>query len=340
MVVSQPAQQPTDRFCIALGNFIFATVLQAVCKIQCGAMKAETPAGINPPRPKSVALVVVAYRPEQSFAVNMEALRGQFSRVILVDNTEADRPAPSFLTDSTFDFIRNDKNIGLGEALNVGCCRALELGYEWAVTLDQDTELLPGFLGGMVDAWNVAVPAPMLLGSNYFNVARSGTRFTPSIAPLVSDQKTVITSGGLTHLPTWKSVGMFRGDYFIDAIDHEFCLRLRQAGYRVAVNRQLGMRQHIGEDTGYASFMTHFLPYRHSTLRKYTGARNATRTLLDYAAREPLWASKKALGLCAELLAIVLFEPNKWARLQAFSLGVLHGFRGKLGAVPQRIRRL
>ncbi|TDG12761.1 glycosyltransferase [Seongchinamella unica] len=301
-------------------------------------MKRIAPQGLSGPVTGEVALVVVTYCPGERLVRNMQVAADQFERVFLVDNTVGGESILENLDEQKFEIILNHQNLGLGDALNTGCRRAMESGYEWAVTLDQDTELLTGFLGGMLAAWSASPVPAVVLGSNYYNASRGVSRFPESVMPEAIEQTTVITSGSLMHLPTWCSLGMFREDYFIDSIDHEFCLRVRRAGYAVAVNCQLGMRQYIGEDSGHSGYISRFLPYRHSEWRKYTGARNSIRTLMDYACREPSWGLKKFLGLCTDFIAILFLEPNKGARLRAFFLGLAHGLQGRLGSVPEQVK--
>ena len=303
-------------------------------------MKRTSPKGLKAPSSDSVALITVTYCPSATFVLNLTSAAAQFVHVIVVDNTEIAEPILDGLDESKFDVIFNDRNVGLGEALNIGCRRAMDLGYEWALTLDQDTQLLPNFLRNMLLAWDSAALPAVVLGSNYYNVVRSENRIESSDLPKAIGQTTVITSGSLTHLPTWSDIGMFRGDYFIDSIDHEFCLRVRKNGYEVAISCQVGMKQYIGEETGYKGKVPRFLPYRHSHWRKYTASRNTIRTVMDYAWQEPLWVCKRMLDLFFELLAILLVEPKKASRLKAFWLGVAHGLQGRLGVAPEEIKLL
>jgi rhamnosyltransferase len=246
---------------------------------------------------------------------------------VLVDNSGFAQDELAKLDASRFELILNQSNVGLGNALNAGCERAMALGYKWVVTLDQDTELAPGFVESMLAGWSNANFAVAVLGCNYYNESRSTYRVPPTDLPVVCKQTTVITSGSLVHLPTWHSIGRFRGDYFIDAIDHEFCLRVRQNGFVVAINSQVGMRQHIGEKLTYQRHIARYAPYRHSIWRKYTSTRNTIRTVIDYSLQEPF-------------AAIILLEPDKRPRLLAFFLGLFHGCQGRLGPVPEKLKSL
>lgn len=294
---------------------------------------------LQAPCRSSTALIVVSYHPDDSFRQNLLSASHQFDLIIVVANSISDQDYLAEFEADTFEFIQNETNEGLGNGLNAGCALALERGFQWAVTLDQDTELYPDFLNSMLEAWQVSRPLTAVMGSNYFNVSRSRFRVPPTDFPQVREQVTVITSGCLTHLPTWSAIGEFRGDYFIDSIDHEFCLRARRAGFVVAINSRPGMSHNIGDELEYRASIARFLPYRHSVLRKYTSARNSTKTVIDYALREPLWGIKKLADILLQLIGILFFEPDKVLRLRACFLGVMHGCKGRLGSVPESLLR-
>ena len=303
-------------------------------------MQPRTTPGITVPSRDDVAVVVVTFYPDASFTERVKTLTDQFAMVIIVDNSGPAAGAIAQLEQQHLQTIANSENVGLGRALNMGCDRARELGFNWAVTLDQDTVLAPDYLPSMLAAWTMLPTATPILGCNYFNVSRSAYRFTPSQTPHAKQALTTITSGCLTHLPTWAVLGKFREDYFIDSIDHEFCLRARKAGYPIAVNQQPLMNHTIGENTHALKLLGKLKPYTHSVWRTYTTTRNTLRTMVVYAGSEPAWCIKKTVGLVLEFLAIIFFERQKNARIRAFSLGIRDGYRNKMGAPGQHVMNL
>jgi rhamnosyltransferase len=300
----------------------------------------EVPLGITAPEAENTALVLVSYNPDKLFIERIQSAASQFESVFLVDNSEAEQLDLQQLDPDKFNITCNMENVGLAKALNMACAQAKEFGFGWVVTLDQDTELNTDFFRSMQVAWKQAPSLTALLGCNYYNVSRSAFRVPPTELPNGREQTTVITSGCLTYLPIWSAVGMFKEEYFIDSIDHEFCLRVRQAGYVVAINTQAGMKHVIGNQLEYHAPVARLAPYRHSIWRKYTSTRNSLRTVIDYATKEPRWCAKKLLGMFVELIAIIILEPDKLLRLRAFFLGLLHGYQGRLGSVPMELKNL
>ena len=258
-----------------------------------------TAAALDPatrPSANNTALVIVTYEPDAEFPQRLRIAAAQFPLTVLVDNTAAESPGLPGTDADKLRVLRNHGNPGLGIALNQGCEAALDSGFEWVVTLDQDSLLAPEFLQGMLLAWHQCGDAPAILGSNYFSVSRDAYKIAPGQGASTVAAKTVITSGSLVHLGTWNGLGRFREDYFIDAIDHEFCLRLRGAGFPVRISCQSLMRHTIGDELSYSGWLRRLAPFSHSPLRKYTTARNSLRTMLEYGRQEPLWCIRKVFG--------------------------------------------
>jgi len=293
-----------------------------------------TPALIEPPNQTNTALVVVTYAPDEAFNSRILAASRQFPKVIIVDNSETPTAQLSFPTDATISVHFNGHNAGLAAALNEGCDTAIKQGFKWAVTLDQDTELQSDYLGQIIGAWHRAAPDTVLIGCNYYSVNRQCYRVRPARATDVLQVTTVITSGCLTHLATWSAIGRFREEYFIDALDHEICLRARRAGYRVALDRKPSMRHGIGHARSYASVLARIAPFSHASWRKYTQARNTVRTVIEYWRREPLWCLKRVAGLGLDMMSIILLESDRLTRMRAFSMGLADGVRGNMRSIP------
>jgi rhamnosyltransferase len=283
------------------------------------------------PTVNNTALVIVSYYPDSGFKDRLRLAAAQFPLTILVDNSGRELPE---LSGENLHFLRNENNLGLGTALNQGCSEALNAGFEWVVTLDQDSQLDHNFLQIMLRGWKKCEKKPAIIGSNYFSVSRNTYKIPPQYDSVPLPRVTVITSGSLMHLGYWNTLGRFREDFFIDAIDHEYCLRVRAAGLTVCLNSQPAMRHTIGAELTYSNWLRKIIPFSHPPLRNYTNARNSMRTIVENALQEPVWCLRRATGLCAEFLSIIFLEPGKITRAKSFLHGLWHGWLGKMGPVP------
>ncbi len=130
------------------------------------------------------------------------------------------------------------------------------------------------------------------------------------------------------RLDLFKSIGSFREDYFIDSVDHEYCLRARSNNFSVVISCENLMSHSIGTS---ASRSSRFQAFEHPPIRKYYIARNTLVTLKDYFTREPAWAMRQLLRLAIELASIILFERDKKNKTYAVVRGIRDGIKNKMG---------
>lgn len=89
-----------------------------------------------------LAGVVVWYNPDVQEVENIKTYLGFLSSLYVVDNSAGDNSAlldQLGVGSDRVEYIPNLDNLGIATALNKGCRRALEQGYEWIVTMDQDS---------------------------------------------------------------------------------------------------------------------------------------------------------------------------------------------------------
>jgi rhamnosyltransferase len=144
------------------------------------------------------------------------------------------------------------------------------------------------------------------------------------------EQKTVITSGCLVDVRQALSIGGFRADYFIDQVDHEFCLRARANGYIVIISRKPLMTHSVGRLGGARLPFLGVLP-NHPPVRKYYIARNTVVTVASYWRKEPDWCLRRLVRLFLGLIEMALLEEHKVSKVCAFAGGVADGLRNRMG---------
>ncbi len=279
----------------------------------------------------NTAAVVVAYFPDLEFASRLCTYLSQFARVYVIDNTPASSSQVTFSSTENLHYHHQSSNLGLAEALNKGCSAALKDGFQWVGTLDQDTVLDESYLVQQIHCWQSAKKKPFILGCNFLNVAKRGYPPRFPISQNLQERRTVITSGSLMHLETWRTLGKFREEYFIDGVDHEMCLRARGCGFSVALNPEILMKHTIGSSICGSPW----LPFVHPPLRKYYSTRNGVRNLMDYGLQEPCWALRKCLSLLWEFFGVLATERAQPAKLKTMGRGLIDGFRGRMGPAPE-----
>lgn len=281
------------------------------------------------PRPYSIGMVavVVTFNPGVGFDARLSTLCAQFDSVIVVDNASSPALQVEGNVARRARFIANTKNMGIARAFNQGVAEAVASGAAWVATFDQDTEIQQEFRARMEEAI-VAQPggkqAAMLIGANYYDAIRMRQAHPPADRG-VTPALTLISSGMVMPANMLERIGGFREAYFIDSVDHEFCLRARRNRIPVLRTRRVLMSHRIGASG--RGVLGRALSSHHPATRKYSIARNAIATALEYRDLAPLWAVRQALRVMAEALGITLFERDRRAKLCALWQGVRDGFR-------------
>jgi rhamnosyltransferase len=105
--------------------------------------------------------------------------------------------------------------------------------------LGQDTTIAPDMVVSLTEIVRSDPHAPQLaiVGSNFKDkvTGRLNTTVARPGDPGATETVTTITSGSLVSLTVFQLLGGLRDDFFIDCVDHEYCLRARAHGFRVMI---------------------------------------------------------------------------------------------------------
>ena len=294
---------------------------------------------------------MVTYVPDPEVGARLDLIRDQVQRLIIVDNGSADKTVTALrdYADRTgATLIANPRNAGIAAALNTGIAAAAAEGFDWVLTMDQDSALQPGCVAALITK---AAADVALVGSNrreavagakphrWVRPARRVVGFERARCEQLTDAGVtlVISSGTLTNVAAYREAGPLREDFFIDMVDSEYCLRVHRLGYRIVVACAAHLDHRVGAKTPRPVGPVTLVPTHHSAVRRYYLFRNATVTLRAYGRSVPHWATYQVLALLEVLAGIVLFESGKMAKLRAAALGVWDGVRGRLGPVTREL---
>lgn len=280
-----------------------------------------------------ICAVVVTYHPDLGFQERMAAILPQVGAVVVVDNTPACTSLQDKLEamDGRLEVLANGTNFGQATAINQGLERALGMGYRWVLTLDQDTFCHPNMVTTLANIASTCQLHPAVIGSNYLDSTLDGPRYTFRGTAAWREETTVITSGCLIDAVFARAIGGFRADYFIDQVDHEFCLRARTHGRSVVVSRQPIMAHSVGEPDGPRLPLLGIRFPGHSPLRKYYITRNSLVTMARYWRNEPDWCLRRAIKLLLGLVLMATLCDQRRRNVRAFMAGLVDGLHSKMG---------
>jgi rhamnosyltransferase len=285
---------------------------------------------------ENIIAVIVTYFPDQDFPRRLDIILGQFCEVVVVDNASAGESFSMLNelcgTRDRLAMIRNDRNTGVAHALNQGCRYALEQKYRWAVTFDQDTVVDADYLESIVDAGLQLKDAGAgVIGCNYYEPNLGRTAYRNITDPGLEERAVVITSGSLLSLVAHREVGGFRDDFFIDAVDEEYCLRCSAKGFRNFLVLKPLMVHSIGNMKNHFLFGCRafkFVLHHHPSWRIYYFVRNNLILYGPYLFRRPSWVVPVAGARLIQVLLILLFEEYRLEKLRYVLWGVQDSITG------------
>ena len=285
-----------------------------------------------------VRAVVVSFNPQSSLIENIQALASQVDGIFLVDNASDNAESKNILTKienaGICHLIYNKENYGIAHALNRGVMQAAADGVAWVLTFDQDSLAPPNFveslfrtLEGCSFRNEVALVAPRYRDEKTGLLTNFGSKGRGDFAEVDA----IITSGNLLRVKAFESVVGYDESYFIDCVDHDFCLKLRKKGWRVLISSSTELLHSIGVTEVHKFLGKEFKISTHSPLRRYYNARNRILTYRRHALSFPRWAIHDVFCWLREMGAITLLEDEKLKKLKSVVRGVLHALLGRSG---------
>ena len=272
----------------------------------------------------ALGCVVVWYNPSKKELNNIKSYYSHVDRIYIVDNSDNDNSGllnfPDFSAEK-IEYHPNLTNIGIASALNKGCLCAIEDGFKWVMTMDQDstfpelemTKFVNEFEAKLKDHSDIAIVAPR----------------SSDLQPHGLVEK-VITSGNIVNLHAYKQVGGFDDELFIDEVDHDFCFKLMQANYKIFLLSNVRMAHSLGNSKIHNFIFNYkFHVMHHSAVRKYYIVRNR----LVVRKRHPVYTRKYVKDNIHLLIGIILFESNKFEKIIYVTRGYFDYKKNKLGKI-------
>ncbi len=231
-------------------------------------------------------------------------------------------------------------NAGVGRALNGLARWAMDQACEAAIAFDQDSLITKESLQTLICEFNqlnqaedrsvrVAGLGPRLFDASehqplihyrpYGLIRRPMSFPVKGGEPQTTDH--LITSAMVFGLESYKSIGPFCEDYFIDMIDLEWCLRARAKGFELLVSQASTMRQRIGLRT--KTILRRFL-FVHSPKRNFTLIRNSI-WMIRSAPMSHRRRINEVIHLILRIIHVVLIGDRRSDRVKQVSRGLIEG---------------
>jgi rhamnosyltransferase len=263
---------------------------------------------------------MVTYHPQRSVLENIDRLVRQFDDVIVVDNTPGGFPLPNEEF-GELTIHANERNEGLAKAMNIGVLIAKRRGARAVAFFDQDSVTSPRFLERMRCCLS-SDGSPSSVG---ILAANWGDALTdpPSLGPLTTKTKCAITSGSLIPMDVFEACGLFCEPLMVDQVDFEFCLRVRELGWRVLYTKEVLLVHRVGcpVEKSLLGVMVH--PSRHQASRYFYFGRNLVWMLRRYLIFDPQWCFWAVKRTVCQLTKALLFEESRLSKLRNYCAGAI-----------------
>jgi rhamnosyltransferase len=285
------------------------------------------------PEKRNTCAVVVTFHPDADLFDRMERVAKQAGQTVIVDNgspvsyVEQIREIADKLA---IHLILNSSNQGIACALNAGVRWAASQGYQWVLTLDQDTAIAPDMIKVLADVfrWYPAQKWLAVIGSNYRDKVDGRLLSNEVIGPNGPpgrEMVAVLTSGSLVSVGAFHAIGGFREEFFIDCVDFEYCLRARAHGFHVAITFKPVMEHGIGHLTYHRLLWTRVGTSNHSPVRQYFMTRNTIILARDYIGKEPQWILRYLWAWVRSIVRVLLFEEERIPKTKCIARGCIDG---------------
>ncbi len=288
-----------------------------------------------------VAAIIISYNPDNNLLDSINLLVNQVEKIIIVDNGSEPEKKRNInlimdIDKKKIEVIFNEENLGIATALNIGVREALNQGYNWILTMDQDSKASSNMVEKMLEVYNkidererkeILSIFPNFVDERIQSIEENSNM--DSYEYVDAD----ITSGNLLRAEVFDKVGFFDDSLFIDLVDTDFCMRLNEKNIKMIKVRDAILYHSLGESQSVKSIFGKFNTSNHSALRRYYMTRNRFYTWEKYKDLNSFTLNRDKSLFKKEFVKIILGEKDKVNKIKMVFKGYKDykkGIRGKL----------
>ena len=280
---------------------------------------------------------IVLFEPKiDRLIANIEAISPQVNCVLIINNgsNESLSSLMGKIHGVNVHTINNSENIGVAAALNQLLEYAESNGFDWALSLDQDSVAPSNMIREYrkdFNSDNIGLVCPRIddINNHQMQFIEIGVESTYK-------EDDVITSGSCINVKAAFHIGGFDERLFIDFVDTDFQKRLLLSGYKIVRDNAVVLKHEIGNIKKMRFFGHEIICTNHNALRRYYQVRNRLYFKKKYYGSIAL--IKEMIRLFLGTVKIVLFENNKWDKIIATKNGLNDYKRLLRGDTVSRIK--
>lgn len=272
---------------------------------------------------------IVTYNPDiDRLRCNLQAITMQTSQIVIVDNGSRNIYEIEEIITEIIDkcvLIKNENNLGIAAALKIIMDYAIENEVDWVLTLDQDS-LVRGNLIREYEKYSgdskIGALTCIIEDRNIVEVQDDNS---------IVSVKTCITSGCFMKVSAYQDTHGYDEWMFIDKVDFDICLSLRESGYEIIRIPYKGLLHEVGHGKNVKVFNRELIVYNHPAWRRY------------YRVRNNIYLSKKHpenIGMfwavtteVKSIFIVFVFEKQRIKK-------IYYGIRGFIDGIRSHVSRL
>ena len=256
-----------------------------------------------------ICAVIVTYNPDiDVLKKNIESLSKQVNHCLIVDNGSQ----MDFEVDCQNNWITKlclNENKGIAYALNEGLKYCTENGYKLLLSMDQDSILYEEAVNELLVVINRGVDSA---GINWDNRCEED-----------KEVEFLITSGNLLKTEALNTINGYDTNLFIDSVDFDVSLRLKDAGYKLVKVYRARATHEIGVINKKAKLLG-IIPikyYSHTPERYYYISRNHYYILKKFNKTHSIFCIKKRIHFIIDIIKLILIDTEKRKKITAIKKG-------------------
>jgi rhamnosyltransferase len=239
----------------------------------------------------NIAGSVILFNPKNEEINNISTYSHMLKKVYVFDNTE------NYNNKFLFDEYKNVvyyggmENKGISKILNEACKKSIEDGFDYLLTMDQDSSFAEENLIEYFDS--------ILNFENASNVSMFGLKFDENVIKLKKKnpnfeyKSELITSGSVVNLKLFNKIGGFDENLFIDGVDIDYCLNSISKGFLIVQFQNIYFKHCLGVPVEQASIFSLFLIKKKRIIHSYTR--------IYYMQRNSMYLTEKYKNINPEL---------------------------------------
>ena len=277
-----------------------------------------------------IAAVTILFNPDKIFLERIKSYAPFVDKFYLIDNSdkgffkhEADLANPSI------KYITNQQNEGIAKPLNSAARMAIAEGFDWLLTMDQDSSFADG---DFLKYINCILNYDMRSEVGMFGVEHDSRKniYHDCHFDFISH---LITSGSLLNLKVYQATNGFDENLFIDHVDHDFCLQVLSGGFKIMKLNNILLDHKIGSTSKNISFKSFEKTNRtlHPPLRMYYILRNYLYLKKKYKDQFVKEFEEITTGVKNSIKNNLLYNKERGSVLKYIYMAIRDFRKGKMG---------